>query len=364
MKEIKRLISLDAFRGFTIAAMIMVNFPGSWSHIYAPLEHAEWNGLTPTDLIFPFFIFIVGVSIALAYSKRLLAGVPKRPMYRKIVFRAAKIFAVGILLWLFPDFNFETIRIAGVLPRIAIVFLVVALLFLNTSWKTQAIIAAVILIGYWLAMTLIPTPGYGQPMLEPGENLAAWIDSRWLPGYMWQKTWDPEGILSTFPAIASGITGMLAGQLILSEIQQERKIIYLFSYGFFALIIGFMWNYIFPVNKSIWTSSFVMVTSGLAAMILAASIFFVDVKGRKGLTKPGIIFGSNAIAVYVLADVWGQFFYNIKYGGASLNQHFMHLFESVGWSLTLGSWIFALLFVAFNFIPAYILYRKKIFIKL
>ncbi len=364
MKEIKRLVSLDAFRGFTIAAMIMVNFPGSWSHIYAPLEHAEWNGLTPTDLIFPFFIFIVGVSVALAYSKRLLTGVPKKPMYRKIVFRAVKIFAVGILLWLFPDFNFETVRIAGVLQRIAIVFLVVALLFLNTGWKIQALIAAVILIGYWLAMTLIPTPGYGQPMLEPGVNLAAWIDSRFLPGYMWQKTWDPEGILSTFPAIASGVTGMLAGQLILSEIKQERKIIYLFSYGFFALIIGYMWNYVFPVNKSIWTSSFVLVTSGLAAMILAASIFFVDVKGRKALTKPGIIFGSNAIAVYVLADVWGQFFYNIEYGGASLNQHFMHLFESAGWSLKMGSWIFALLFVAFNFIPAWILYRKKIFIKL
>jgi predicted acyltransferase len=364
MTESKRLVSLDAFRGFTIAAMIMVNNPGSWSHVYPPLLHAEWNGLTPTDLIFPFFIFIVGVSIALAYTKRLQAGVPKNPMYRKIIFRSVKIFAVGILLWLFPKFDFETVRFAGVLQRIAIVFLFSALLFLNTKWKTQAVVAAVLLIGYWLAMVLIPTPGFGKPMLEPGINLAAWIDNQFLPGYKWQETWDPEGLLSTLPAIASGITGLLAGHLILSKLPQERKIIYLFSYGFFALIIGYFWHYVFPINKSLWTSSFVLVTSGLGAMLLAVSMFFVDVKGRKRFTKPGIIFGSNAIAVYVLADVWGQFFYSIKYWGSSLNVHWMQFFENAGWSMKLGSFLFAVIFIGFNFIPAYILFRKRIFIKL
>ena len=364
MTEFKRLISLDAFRGFTIAAMILVNYPGSWGHVYTPLLHKEWHGLSPTDLIFPFFIFIVGVSIALAYTKRLQKGVSKKSMYKKIIIRSFNIFIIGILLWLFPKFNFETLRVAGVLQRIAIVFLVSAFLFLNTNWKTQAWIAASILVMYWLAMMFIPTPGYHQPMLEPGENLAAWIDSRFLPGYMWQKTWDPEGILSTLPAIATGITGMLAGHLILSAMEQERKIIHLFSYGFFALIIGYFWHYLFPINKSIWTSSFVLTTSGLAAMLLSVSIFFVDVKGRKRFTKPGIIFGSNAIAVYVLAAVWGQFFYNIKYGDSSLNAHFMQLFENAGWSMKFGSFLYALLFVSFNFIPAWILYRKKIFIKL
>src|SRR5690606_36286051 len=176
MAETKRLISLDAFRGFTIAAMIMVNYPGSWSHVYPPLLHVDWHGITPTDLIFPFFIFIVGTSIALAYSKRVSAGVPKNPMYRKIVIRSLKIFIVGILLWMFPKFELDTIRYAGVLQRIAVVFLASALLFLNSKWKTQAIIAAVLLVGYWLAMVLIPTPGYGKPMLEPGVNLAAYID--------------------------------------------------------------------------------------------------------------------------------------------------------------------------------------------
>src|SRR5690606_7120990 len=149
MAEFKRLISLDAFRGFTIAAMIMVNYPGSWSHVYPPLLHVDWHGITPTDLIFPFFIFIVGVSIALAYTKRLNAGVPKEPMYKKIAFRALKIFIVGVLLWLFPKFDLENIRYAGVLQRIAIVFFVSAILFLNSKWKTQAIVAAVILVGYW-----------------------------------------------------------------------------------------------------------------------------------------------------------------------------------------------------------------------
>ncbi len=364
MTEFKRLISLDAFRGFTIAAMIMVNNPGSWRYIYPPLEHAEWNGLTPTDLIFPFFIFIVGVSIVLAYTKRLNAGIPKGPMYRKIIIRSIKIFAVGILLWLFPRFSFESVRIAGVLQRIAIVFMVSAFLFLNTKWKTQAIVAAVLLVAYWLVMVLIPTPGYGKVMLEPGANIAAWIDSKFLPGYMWQETWDPEGILSTFPAIATGITGMLAGHLIVSKMEQERKLIYLFTLSFLVFVIGFFWSYIFPLNKNIWTSSFVMVTSGLAGMTLAASIFVVDILGRTRFTKPGIIFGSNAIAVYVLADVWRLPFYSWKIGGASLNNHWMHMFEQLGWSMKFGSFSYAVIFICLNFIPAWILYKKKIFIKL
>lgn len=364
MAEIKRLISLDAFRGFTIAAMIMVNNPASWNHIYPPLRHASWNGLTPTDLIFPFFIFIVGVSITLAYTKRLNAGVAKGPIYQKIVIRSLKIFVVGILLWLFPKFSFESIRVAGVLQRIAIVFLACAFLFLNSKWKTQVIIALTLLVIYWLVMLFIPTPGYGKVILEPGANMAAWIDSKFLPGYLWNETWDPEGILSTLPAIATGISGMLAGHLILSNLPQERKIIYLFSFSFFAFTLGFFWNYIFPINKNIWTSSFVMATSGLAGMVLAASIFFVDILGRTRFTKPGIIFGSNAIAVYVLADVWRLPFYSWEIGGSSLNNHWMRLFEKVNWSLELGSFIYAALFIGFNFIPAWILYKKGIFIKL
>lgn len=360
-----RLIALDAFRGFTIAAMIMVNYPGSWDHVYPPLLHVDWHGITPTDLIFPFFIFIVGVSIVLAYNKRLAAGLPKRDMYKKIVSRSIRIFAVGIFLAIFPLFNFETLRVAGVLQRIAIVFAVCAFLYLNTGWRAQAVTGAVILIAYWLAMTLIPTPGAGKPMLEPGVNLAAWIDQQLLPGRMWQGTWDPEGILSTFPAIVTGITGMLAGKLLVSIREREQTIIWLFSLGFVSAVLGEMWGWVFPINKNIWTSSYVLYTSGLAGMTLAASMFFIDVLGYRRGTEFGIIYGANAITAYVLAGVLSGLFYRIQYwGGQPLNQHFVGGLSGIGLEPKLASLMYALIYVMIIFIPVYFLYRKKIFIKL
>lgn len=359
-----RLISLDAMRGFTIAAMIMVNNPGSWDHVYGPLEHAAWNGITPTDLIFPFFLYIVGVSIVLAYTRQLENGVSKKELYRKIIFRALKIFAVGIFLSLMPYFNFSDIRIAGVLQRIAIVFLVCSFLFLNTSAKAQAWIGAITLIAYWLVMTLVPTPGLGKVMLEPGVNLAAWVDSKMLPGRMWQRTWDPEGVLSTFPSIVNGIIGMLAGRLIIGKRMSHEKVIQLMIGGLAAVTIGYLWHLTFPVNKNLWTSSFVLVTTGLASMILGASYYIVDMQNYTSWTRPGIIFGANAIAAYVLADVLGLIFYVMPFGQASLNVHFMTALTGAGLAPKFVSMLYALLFVGVNFIPAYILYKKKIFIKL
>jgi predicted acyltransferase len=364
MKENERLISLDAFRGFTIAAMIMVNNPGSWSHVYAPLLHKPWHGITVTDLIFPFFLFIVGVSIALAYTKRVEAGIPQGDMYKKIAWRSVKIFAVGIFLSLYPKFNFEELRVAGVLQRIAVVFLVCAFLFLRVRWKKQAIIAIALLVLYWLAMVLIPTPGYGKPMLEPGINLAAWIDSYMLPGRMWQKTWDPEGLFSTLPAIATGITGMLTGTLIVSKKTREEKIIWMFTAGFIALAIGHVWSWQFPLNKNIWTSSFVMVTSGLAALTLATSMYLVDVVGYRKIAHPGVVFGSNAITVYVLAGVVGYLFYGIPVGGLSLKAHFMNFFTGIGFEPKFSSFLFAFLYIGLFYIPAWVMHKKKIFIKL
>lgn len=362
-----RLISLDAFRGITIAAMLLVNFPGNGDYVYAPLKHTLWNGITPTDLIAPFFLFIVGVAIAFAYTKRLDAGISPSGMYLKILVRSFKIFAVGIflnILGLFPDFNFADLRWTGTLPRIAIVFLVCGFLFLKTRWRTQAFIGGAILILYWLAMMLIPTPGYGKVMFEPSINLAAWIDSKYLPGKMWQGTWDPEGILSTFPSIVTGITGLLAGTLLLKIKSQEYKVMYLFSLGFVLTIIGVIWNWVFPLNENLWTSSFVLFTSGLAFMTLASSIFFVDILQYKRNIQFGVIYGSNAITIYVLADILALFFYRINLGGASLNIHFFNLFTSFGVAPKFSSLLYALIYVGINFIPAYILYRKKIFIKL
>ena len=351
-------------RGFTIAAMILVNYPGSWQSVYSPLLHADWDGLTPTDLIFPFFLFIVGVSIALAYSRRLDAGGSKRDMYRKILVRSLKIYAVGMILNLIPDFNFLDLRWTGVLHRIAIVFFVCAILFLTTNWKTQVWLALIILVGYWLAMVLIPVPGQGVVSLEPGLNLAAWIDSQFLPGRKYQGTWDPEGILSTLPAIATGITGLLAGRLLLVKISPQEKANYLMALGLLSVALGYFWHLGFPVNKNLWSSSFVLITSGLASWVLGAIYFMVDIKGKSKGTNVGIVFGANAIAVYVLADLLSLIFYRLPVGGQSLNQQFVSGFSNAGMQPEFASMLYALLFVSINFIPAYILYKKKIFIKL
>ena len=361
----QRLLSLDAFRGLTVAGMILVNYPGDYMHIYLPLEHAPWNGLTPTDLVFPFFLFIVGISIVFALSKYTGNSAKLSPVYKKIAVRSVKIFVVGIFIYLYPLFHFAEIRFAGVLQRIAIVFFVCSMLFLHTKVKAQVIIASLILVVYWLSMTLIPTPGYDKAMLEPGANLAAYVDTILLPGRLWNKTWDPEGLFSTLPAIATGILGMLAGKLLQSTIAIERKIIWLFTIGFLAILAGIIWSWSFPINKNLWTSSYVLVTAGLAAMFLAVSIFLIDVlKYNNSISKFGIIYGSNAIAVYVFAALIAPVFYTIKFGGAGLNVHITKTLNAVGCSPECSSMLFAILFVAVCFIPALILYRKKIFIKI
>jgi predicted acyltransferase len=357
-----RLVFLDAMRGFTIAAMILVNFPGNDAYVFAPLHHTMWNGLTPTDLIAPFFLFIVGISIVLSYGRR-RDDENKGELYRKIVWRAIKIFALGIFLNLLPDFDFANLRYTGTLPRIALVFLACAILYLKTSFRQQLWTGVAILVAYWLAMTLIPTPGVGAVVLEPGVNLAAWIDSQYLPGRMWQGTWDPEGILSTFPAIVSGISGLLAGHLLASKRTPTDKVIYLMVCGLISAAAGYIWSLTFPVNENLWTSSFVLVTSGFAALILGAAYYVVDIRGYKKWTFPGVVFGANAISTYVLADLLALIFYVFPWGDATMNIHVTSALTSIGLSPKVSSCIYALFFVCINFIPAYILYRKKIFIK-
>lgn len=391
----QRLVSLDAFRGFTIAGMIVVNDPGSWSHVYTPLLHADWHGITLTDFVFPFFLYIVGVSIALAYTKRLKSQTPRGDLYKKIVIRSLKIFAVGLFLWLFPRFNFEAIRLPGVLQRIAIVFLFCAVLFLNTDWKKQAYIAVALLLAYWMVMTLIPVPiddvirealatgqvlrsggpvpigeiqqissGWIASNLEPGTNLQAWVDRTVVPGRLWERTWDPEGLLSTIPALATGICGMLAGALIVSDRSQESKIMWLFFLGFMGFLLGSAWHWVFPINKNLWTSSFVVYTAGIASMTLAASLFFVDLLGRKNWTRMGVIFGANAITAYVIAGMLPDLFYAKFFGDHSLNSLFFQGLTGAGLAPKLVSLLYAILFTLVCYIPIYFLYRKKIFIKL
>jgi len=360
----KRLISLDALRGFTIAAMIVVNYPGSEDSVYFTLRHTIWNGLSFTDQVAPYFLYFVGASIVFAYSKRVAEGTPRSSLYKKIFFRSLKIFAVGMFLNLLPDFDFHNIRWTGTLHRIAIVFFICGIIYLNTNWKQQAWIAAVLLVLYWLALTCIPTPGVGKVMLEPGVNIVAWIDTKFLPGKMWRITWDPESILTNITSVVSCITGMLAGRLMLSDKSPNEKVNYLMTAGTFSAIAGYFWGLIFPVNENLWTSSFVLVTSGFASLLFGAFYFIVDIKGKTRGTKPGIIFGANAIAIYFLAEIWALFFYEIKFGGSSLNTKFVDWFTHAGTDPKFASLLYALIFVGINFIPAWILYRKKIFIKL
>lgn len=360
-----RLLALDVLRGLTIIAMIIVNDPGSWSHVYPPLLHAEWNGLTPTDYVFPFFLFIVGVSIALAYGQRLDAGMEKRSLLKKITSRTFKIYFLGVALWLFPEFDFSAIRWVGVLHRIAIVFLACSLLYLYVRPALLPRIAAAALVGYWLVMAYLPVPGIGVPDLSvPEKNWAHYLDSILLPGVMWQKTWDPEGLLSTIPSICTGIFGLMAGRILLLQTEIHEKLVRLFTMAFALLAVGDLWQWFFPFNKNIWSSSFATLLAGMATLALATMVYLVDVRGWKKWILPAQVFGSNAITAYVLAGILTVVFYNDKLIAQGLNGQFMALGNSLGLPAPLSSLLYAVIYVAVIFIPVYILFRKKIFIKL
>ena len=303
----KRLMSLDVFRGFTVAAMIIVNTPATEEYVFAPLRHASWNGFTPTDAVFPFFIFVMGISLTLSYGKLKARGKDTRSVLFKTTKRAILIFLIGILLGLFPQFDFSEIRMPGVLQRIAIVFFFCALLFWYTSWRQQGFIAGFLLLVYWFIMTCIPVPGIGVSVLEPGNNLAAWLDRLVIPGTMWQGTWDPEGILSTIPAIASGVSGMLIGHLLANvAITPERKVVWMYLAGFVSFLLGSAWGWGFPINKNLWTSSYVLYTSGLAAMVFATLFFVVEILGKRSWAASGVVFGSNAITAYIIGGKIGR----------------------------------------------------------
>ena len=356
----KRLLSLDFFRGLTIAGMIIVNDPGSWSHVYAPLLHAEWHGATPTDLVFPFFLFIVGVSISLSLSKRKGSS----NLYVKIFKRSAIIFLLGIFLALFPKFDFENLRIVGVLQRIALVYLVCAILYLNTSHSTQLKTGIGLLVIYWITMAFIPFNGNLAGTLDPGNNFAAWIDSFIVPGRLYQETWDPEGFYSTLPAIATGISGMLSGKIILDNSNSLKdKIIKLFYWGAIVLIIGSFWDYIFPINKHIWTSSYVLYSSGLAMIILAMSMWIIDEKKYTNNIKFGLVFGSNPITAYVLHGIVWRLFQFPVINGVGFQKFWMDTGTSIGLPAKFVSFDWAIFYTLVIYFIVYQLYKRKIFIK-
>ena len=297
-----RMTSLDVFRGLTIAGMILVNNPGTWDAIYSPLEHSKWHGWTPTDLVFPFFLFIVGVSITLALARRAEAGGSRRDLYVKIVRRAVIIFALGLLLSDFPYNDPATFRIPGVLQRIAVCYLLASVIFLNTTWRAQAAITAALLVAYWAILMFIPAPGYAAGDLSMEGSIASYVDRTLFGRHTWKPLYDPEGLLSTTGALATTLAGVLTGHFLRSRRQPLEKVAAIFSAGAACVIVGWAWNYWFPVNKALWTSSYMVLTAGMALELLAICYWLVDIKGYEGWAKPFLVFGTNALAVYFLSE--------------------------------------------------------------
>jgi predicted acyltransferase len=380
MSEQTRLISLDVFRGITIAGMVLVNNPGTWGAIYSPLEHAEWNGWTPTDLIFPYFLFIVGVAIPLALGKRVEEGGITKDVYFKIIRRSLVIFLLGIFLAAFPFYDFakgtwidlSLLRIPGVLQRIAVCYLITAIIFVNTNWKQQAAIAVVLLFLYWALMTLIAVPGCEITTFnDKACNLAAYLDRALLTeNHMWKasKVFDPEGILSTMGAVATTLAGVLCGHWLKTKRDDLDKVAGLFFFGVTLTALGWCWHLVFPINKSLWTSSYVVFTAGTALCLLAFCYWLIDIKGYTKWTKPFVIFGVNALALFVGSGLMARLLGIIKVPGSEGN--FVPLQRSIFENLYLAiaspinaSLLYAISFILVWLFLMWLLYRKKIYIK-
>jgi predicted acyltransferase len=349
-----RLVSLDAFRGLTIAAMVLVNNPGTWAAVHPPLRHADWHGWTPTDLVFPFFLFIVGVAIPLSLEHR-----APGPALLRVLRRAAVIFALGLVLGGFPAFDWSSLRIPGVLQRIAVCYLVAAVLFVATGWRTRAVVAAALLLGYWGAMTLIPVPGHGAGDLGREGNLAAWIDRAVLGPHLWRATrvYDPEGILSTVPAVATVLVGVLAGEWVRSRRPPRTVTMGLLLAGALAVAVGAEWGNWFPVNKALWTSSYAVLTGGLALLAFAACYWAIEVCGWRAWARPLVVFGVNALALYFLSSLAALSLALVRVGDASLQARlFERLFAP--WAAPVNaSLAYAVAYVLVWWVVMAVLYR-------
>ena len=365
MSPAGRLVSLDVFRGITIAGMVLVNNPGTWSSIYWPLEHAEWHGWTPTDLVFPFFLFIVGVSITLAFARRVEDGSVKRDLYLKVIKRSAIIFGLGLFLNGFPYFQLGTIRIAGVLQRIAICYLIASLIFLTTKVRTQFLIAIALLIIYCIVMTRLAAPGYAPGDLTKEGSLPSFVDRVVFGKHVWAqaRVYDPEGLLSTIPAIATALMGVVTGQWLRTEKSRYEKAAGMFVVGAVCVAIGWAWNAFFPINKALWTSSYVLFTGGLALQFLSICYWLIDIQGYRRWAKPFEVFGLNAIALYVVADLLAVLLGVIKVGGQPIGGWLYDRVFSSFASPTNASLAFAICFVLVCLGLMWILYNRKIFLK-
>ncbi len=362
--QASRLLSLDVFRGMTIAGMILVNDAGDWSHIYWPLEHAEWNGWTPTDLIFPFFLFIVGVSMVLSFEARRQRGASRGQLLIHSVKRSAIIFALGLFLNGYPHFVLQSIRIPGVLQRIAAVYLIASMIVLFAGRFARWAIAVALLLAYFLLLRFVSVPGYGAGVLTMDGNLAGYIDRALMYNHLYiAHRFDPEGVLSTIPAVVTCLLGVFTGEAIRGK--QPRQVVHTLLVGAaIGLTLGKLWSFWFPINKNLWTSSYVLFAAGFAMAVLAACSYLTDVRGWKKWAQPFVWFGVNPLAIYFLAS-WladasvSHSFNGVRWKAFVYNNYFAHLFASP----YLNSLAYALSYVLLFWIVAWVLYRRKIFIR-
>lgn len=327
----ERLVSLDVFRGMTVAGMLLVNDPGTWSAIYPPLEHAAWHGWTPTDLVFPFFLFIVGITTEISLHSRRARGDDEAAIIKQVLRRGSLIFLLGFLLNGFPFFTWshsmdgagfvarvvdriEHWRVMGVLQRIGLAYLCGALIAMHSSWKKQLAILVALLVGYWAVMTLVPVPGTGVPgrfvLDKPDQLLSAWLDRAVFGvNHLWSgsKTWDPEGLLSTVPAIGTVLCGSFAGRwLTRRDVPLSERLAALFAVGALAMMVGLMWNWVFPINKGIWSSSYVVFTAGMAAVTLGTCMWVIDCVGIRRWTMPFVVYGTNPMLAFLGSGIMAR----------------------------------------------------------
>jgi len=371
----RRLLSLDVTRGITIAFMILVNNGGSGKYSYHQLEHSAWNGWTLTDLVFPSFLFIAGISIVFSNESRMARGESKASLRLHVLKRAVILFLLGLAVNGFPLFHLSTLRIYGVLQRIAICFLFASLLYL---WNSRAWVAAttavIALLGYWILMRWVPIPGIGVPthsvpLLDPNQNWVAYLDRKLLPGRLYEGVRDPEGLLSDIPAMGTILFGVLTGIWLRRPKTLTAKVSGLMVGAIAGLLLGSVWNMWFPINKKLWTSSYVLFAAGCTLLLLAICFYAVEIRQwTRGWTFPWLVFGSNAITAYVFSEFLAAALFTIRlHDGArmtDLQQYiYMHWFFPVI-NPSFGSLLYALVFVLVCFVPVLFLYRKKIFIKI
>jgi predicted acyltransferase len=382
---IKRLLSLDVLRGITIAFMIMVNNnggPGSWGF----MNHAQWNGLTPTDLVFPTFVFVVGASIVFAFAGRLARGASRKELAWHTVQRAVILFLLGVIVNSFPFFELVHMRFYGVLQRIAVCYLVVGLFYLwdqRVGTKVAALVAA--LVGYWILLRWVPVPGAGMPgrdfpFMDQRMNLVSWLDRLLMPQHLYldfggvdaHNVRDPEGLLSDLPAIGTALLGLLTGLWLKGQRAVKSTALGLAAAAVSCLALGYLWSLSFPLNKNLWTSSFVLVAAGYSLTVLTLAYWVVEQWGwgkgqSKALVYPWLVFGSNAITAYMFSELLPGALEHIavpvngKHESlmAFLSAPIFRLIPNAGWA----AFAYSVTFAAVCFVPVWAMYRKKIFVK-